>query len=640
MKSGFVTRNFIVGFKPEDKSISIDQWADKYRFLSSVSSSEPGRYRTSRTPYAKRIMEELSPSSSVKKIVVQKGSQLGFSEIALNALGYYIDISPRPILYLLPTDNLVKSFNVQRVEPFLDSTPRVSNKISKKHAKTGANTAHQKTFPGGIWFNLSANSAANVCSMPIGVFFGDEVDRYPQNVDGEGDVIQLAEDRTKTFDNKKIYVFGTPTKKSTSIIEKQFLKSDQKYFYVPCPHCGKKQKLEFNNLRWNKENPDEVFYSCSNCGEAISEDFKTQMLEQGEWIAHKPEVTDISGFHINALYSPQGFYSWSDMVKKWLAAQKDVGKLQAFVNGDLGETWEERGDSPDWENLKRRSEDYKIGSIPKEALLLYAGVDVQRDRLECHLMGFGRNREKYSIEYQVFKGDTSKYEVWELLKKYLDTPKINHWGNLQNICKTAIDSGDQTQFIYHLIRTWNDDSIIAIKGSNKSVQMMPIGQMKSVDYRPKNQRRVRNGASFLEVYVSYLKREIYQSLALKEPLQPGDPYPNGYIHLPKYDDFFYEQLTSEYLIDKVIGGRRVYRWEVEEGKRNEVLDTTGYAIAVSYMDGINRLTDEDWDEIERQNSMKSKGLPSSHVKQNVKQEEYTKPAQNSSIWDHSMESIW
>lgn len=598
--SDVILEAFSIAIKPDRTDYTVDEWADEFRVLSSKASAEPGRYRTQRTPYLKEIMRKLSPDDPCEKVVFMKASQVGGTEVGLNWIGSIIDVFPGPLLMIQPTVELAKRVSKQRVAPMIAETPSLREKVADVKSRTSSNTLFEKDFPGGFMMLGGANSPVGLRSAPVRFLMADEVDAYPLDVGGEGDPITLAEDRTKTFKrNRKIFMVSTPVNKGQSIIENAFENSDKRYFNVPCPFCNHKQKLVFSNLRWEQGNYKKIYYSCESCGEAIPEKHKTWMLENGEWIPERPEVEDVCGYHINALYSPIGWFSWSDIAKRWDKSQGNIDKLKAFINGMLGETWEEKGEAPEWDKLYRRRESYPINVVPLGGLVLTAGVDIQRDRLECQLVAWGRKMQSWSVAYHVVKGDPNQLQVWKDLKKILDANYLHANGVPMSIRQIAIDSGDQTQIVYQRIREWGDHRVMAVKGmhDDKTAAVM-VGQPKSVDIRPVDGKRIYNAAKLWPVYVSVLKKELYAHLRQEEPINKED-YPYGYVHFPLYEEEYFKQITAEQLIDKVIHGRKVFRW-VKVYERNEALDTFIYARAAAFVAGVDRYSDENWSDVENQ----------------------------------------
>lgn len=592
-----VKKSFFLGLEP-DPLMTVSEWADAHRVLSQTSSAEAGRWKTDRTPYLKEIMDELSPSSKASEIVFMKGAQVGGSEAGNNFIAYYIDHSPGPIMLIQPTVELAKRFSKLRIDPLIQESDRLRAKVSDKKSRDAGNTVLQKDFPGGTLVMTGANSAAGLRSIPIKILFRDEVDAYPIDVDGEGDPLTLSKARTNTFSRKKIFDVSTPTFANISKIEERYEISDKRKYHVPCPECKKKQVLKWSNVKWPDGETHKVVYVCDFCGHEIQEYHKTWMLKNGEWIQENPDTTSgIVGFHLSALYSPVGWYSWRDAANDFTKAKDKPDSLRSFVNTVLGETWKDKGESPDWEMLYRRREDYRIGEVPIGGLFLTGAVDVQKDRLEVEVVAWGRGKENWSIDYRVFIGDTSCDEVWQELDQYLyrDFPHEN--GVCMKISKLAVDTGYNTQEVYAWCRTKPMSLVLPIKG--KEDQTIPLSLPKAVDLR-KNGKKVRRGIKIWHVGVSILKSELYGFLRLAPPLNQGDKHPSGFCHFPQYGEDYFKMITAEEMYrQKNRRGYTTYVWQ-KIRDRNEALDLRIYNMAAAVNFGIDRFQENDWLKFERE----------------------------------------
>ncbi|MBO4405625.1 MAG: phage terminase large subunit family protein, partial [Alphaproteobacteria bacterium] len=274
-------KSFERGIKP-DSVISVSDWADANRVLSRTASSEPGRFRTSRTPYLKEIMDALSPSSPYEKVVFMKGAQIGGTEAGNNWIGYMIDQAPGPMLVVQPTVEMGKRWSKGRLAPLIEDTPCLRDKVKDPRTRDSGNTVQSKEFPGGQVVITGANSAVGLRSMPVKYLFLDEVDAYPPDADSEGDPLTLAIQRTATFTRRKIFIVSTPTIQGLSRIEKEFSETDQRYYFVPCPFCDGYQTLKWENIHYDQID-SKVSYVCEFCKEHIDERYKTEMLRKGEW---------------------------------------------------------------------------------------------------------------------------------------------------------------------------------------------------------------------------------------------------------------------------------------------------------------------------------------------------------------------
>ena len=312
-----------------DPLLTVSEWSDRHRMLSSKASAEPGRWRTSRTPYLKAIMDCLSPTSPVERVVFMKAAQLGATEMGSNWIGYVIHHAPGPMMAVWPTVEMAKRNSKQRIDPLIEESSALAELIAPARSRDSGNTILAKEFRGGVLVMTGANSAVGLRSMPVRYLFLDEVDGYPLDVEGEGDAISLAEARTRTFARRKIFIVSTPTISGASAIEREYEASDQRRYFVPCPHCNHPQWLRFEQLRWDKGQPETAAYICESCDTAISEHHKTWMLERGEW--RSMALGKTAGFHLSSLYSPVGWRSWRDIAAAWEAAvNKESGSAAAI----------------------------------------------------------------------------------------------------------------------------------------------------------------------------------------------------------------------------------------------------------------------------------------------------------------------
>ena len=434
------TEAFDQGLRP-DPSLTVSEWADRHRRLSGRAASEPGPWRTARTPYLREIMDCLSPSSTVERVVVMKGAQIGISEAGNNWIGFSIHHAPGPMLAVLPTVEMAKRNSKQRIDPLIEESPDLRRLVKPARSRDSGNTVLAKEFPGGVLVMTGANSAVGLRSMPVRYLFLDEVDGYPGDVDGEGDPVTLAEARTRTFARRKIFIVSTPTIKGMSRIEREFEASDQRRYFVPCPICHESQCLKFEQLKWEKDRPETAHYECEHCGGEIHEHHKTWMLENGEWRATAESDRKTAGYHLSSLYSPVGWRSWRQIAASWLAAQGSDSAIKSVKNTELGETWEESGEAPDWQRLYDRREDYKSGTISAGGLFLTAGADVQKDRIEVSIWAWGRDKESWLVEHRIIEGDTSRREVWDGLSALLGETWERETGAQLPIKRLAVDSG-------------------------------------------------------------------------------------------------------------------------------------------------------------------------------------------------------
>jgi phage terminase large subunit GpA-like protein len=603
-----IERAWREGLTP-DPLLTVSEWADRHRVLSSKASAEPGRWRTSRTPYLKAIMDCLSPTSPVERVVFMKAAQLGATEMGSNWIGYVIHHAPGPMMAVWPTVEMAKRNSKQRIDPLIEESPVLSELIAPARSRDSGNTILAKEFRGGVLVMTGANSAVGLRSMPVRYLFLDEVDGYPLDVEGEGDAISLAEARTRTFARRKIFIVSTPTISGASAIEREYEASDQRRYFVPCPHCSHRQWLRFEQLLWDKGQPETAAYICESCDTAIAEHHKTWMLEHGEWRALVPENgVKTAGFHLSSLYSPVGWRSWRDIAAAWEAAvSKESGSaaaIKTFKNTELGETWVEEGEAPDWQRLVERREDYPLGRVPEGGLLLVGGADVQKDRIEASVWAFGRGKESWLIEHRVLMGDTARDAVWKRLAEMLAETWTHAGGAQMPLARFALDTGFATQEAYAFVRQVRDSRVMAVKGVRSGAMggAALIGTPTAVDVSQAG-KKLRRGIKVYSVAVGIAKLELYNNL--RKSADVGEDglttvFPAGFVHLPKIDAEFIQQLCAEQLITRRDrNGFPVREWQ-KMRERNEALDCYVYARAAASSAGLDRFEERHWRELERQ----------------------------------------
>lgn len=559
-------------------------------------------------------MDALSSGSPAQRIVFMKGAQIGATESGLCWIGYVIHQAPGPMLSVQPTVDMAKRYSKQRIAPMIEESESLRELVKEARERDSGNTVLAKEFPGGVLVMTGANSAVGLRSMPARYVFLDEVDGYPGDVDGEGDPVALAEARTRTFQRRKIYMVSTPTIAGRSRIEREFSKSDQRRFFLPCPECDHFQTLKFANLKWDKGDPKSAQYACEECGSLLGEQHKTEMLRRGEWRATADGDGRTIGFHLSSLYSPVGWMSWVEIAQRWEAAQGDPELLKEFINTVLGEVWQQRGDAPEWDQVYRQRDGYNSGTVPMGALILFAGVDVQKDRIEVGVWGFGRNRHRWLIEHRVLPGPTNRPEVWSDLANMFNETWRHESGAEMSVRDWGVDSGAFSPEVGAFVRSQQGrGNVHAVDGRDSYISAF-IG-VGGLDLTV-NGKKLKRGLKTLKIGVSFCKQEIVAQLALNKP-EDAQPIPPGFVHLPSdVTEDQVKQLTSESLMTKMVKGRQKREWQVIEGRRNEVLDCANYARGLAGMRQWDRWREHKFHDLEIQLDLPPDGSspssPSAH----------------------------
>ena len=653
-----------------ERDMTVSQWADAHRKLTTTSSAEPGPWRTSRTPYLQEIMDALTPSHPMTDGVFIKGTQLGGSEALYNWIGFVIDRSPGPAMLVMPTSDTAKRISKQRLAPMIAESPVLRAKVAEARARDSGNTTLMKEFPGGMLALVGANSAPGLRSLPVKYLLMDEIDAYPSDVGGEGDPEEVAEKRTDTFGARaKRMRVSTPKIKGTSRIDRRYKEGTQGKYHLPCPHCAHEQVLRWSQMRWTivqrhelvcqgcgtvseveagaatacgacgHANPAEavralptddvssVHYECEACGFEIAEHHKAELLGRGRWIHAAPGRGEViadddphpwaiwariggavqrfvpafvkpMSWHLPALYSPLGWFSWTKAVRQFLRAQaggydEDTEEplLQVFHNTVLGEAFEVEGEQPQSEILSQRAEAYRLQTVPREALILTAGVDVQGDRLEYLVQGWGRNEQQWTIDYGRIHGeplDLGPEGPWAQLELLLEKAYPHAGGSTLRITAMAVDSGFLTSTVYLWARKWQHRHVFATKGqSEPGKPILGRPTLQDISHRGSV---IKGGIKVWPMGSDIAKENIYRAL---------EQEPGGFaqVHFPaNLPNEFYEQLTAEKLLRKRTARGERREWVLASGRRNEVLDLFVMSRASAEYAGIRRVN---WDALDR-----------------------------------------
>jgi len=559
------------GVKP-DPFIDFVKWSNTYRRLPKESSVEPGRYRSSRTPYVEEILMELSPQSPTEEVVFVKGTQIGATEVGNNFLFAIAHRYPGPAMMAMPTDDMARRHSKKKIAPSVKAMPCLRGVVKKAKSRDSGNTLLLKEFPGGSWTFTGSNSPASARSDSIRYLILDDYDGFIQDAGSEGSPGDLFRRRTDAFGSKrKIYINSTPTIAGSSNIEREYMESSQGVYHVPCPHCGEFQFLDFggkdadHGIKFSRDDDGQitdVWYQCISCHERIEEWQKTDMMARGKYI-HKYPDRKKRGFKINSLYSPVGWLSWHRIMTEFLQAAKKLKQgssesMKVWVNTRRAETWEESGDQPDWVDIKGRAEPYQPLSVNKDALILSSGVDVQHDRLAVSVWAWGKGEESWLVYHVELWGDPMQDDVWTQLDQLINGEYVKADGVKMHIVSAGVDASDgyTTQAVRRYCRV-RAPRVFALKGAStrgKPVIGMPTKQ----DLTWKGEK-ISNGVEMWPIGTDTAKSTLYGRFKVTDQ---GPGRIHTYIGL---DDEYYQQLTAEKLITRFVKGYPVREWHNVRG---------------------------------------------------------------------------
>lgn len=531
----------------------------------------------------------------IETVVLFTSARIGKTSIFNNVIGYHINQDPCAILMVQPTVEDAQDWSKDELTPMLRDTPALDGVIKEARSKDSSNTILHKNFAGGFLKAVGANSARGFRRTTIRILLADEVDGYPPSAGSEGDPLALARKRTATVWNRKIGIASTPTIRDISRIEHEWNQSDQRHYYVPCPHCGHFQILIFwhksqfahlakGYLEFDKENPLTAQYVCEKCAGRIDESQKNHMISLGEWRKTRPHIHHTAGFHLNELYSP--FVKWVDTAKAWVSSYKRLETRRVFINTCLGETYEDTDAvTISEEVLMERRERYGPPNtpwmVPAQVLQLTAAVDVQADRLECLVQGWGKEEENWLITHRVFYGIPTSRPVWAELDQFLLTSFLHESGLTMQLSVVFIDSGHLAHDVAAFTKPRIGRRIYAVKGFG--------GPGRPLIGKPGRTGRV-NALQF-PIGVDDAKEKIYNRIQ-------NEKHGPTYMHFnQEADASYFLQLMAEKPVIEYIKGAPRRRWvRKKDGLPNEILDLTVYNLAAYW---FTNPTDAKHQEIEK-----------------------------------------
>jgi phage terminase large subunit GpA-like protein len=522
-------------------------------------SALPGRVTL--WPYQRGIAEAIS-DPLVERVTIVKPVRVGFTTLLSGALASYVANEPSPILALLPTEADCRDYMVSDLEPIFEATPALRGLLAAEADDSGRSTLLSRRFPGGSLKVVAAKSPRNLRRHNVRVLLMDEVDAMEPSA--EGSPITLAERRTLSFANRKIIMGSTPTLMDTSNVLRAYARSDQRVFEVPCPECGAFTEVLWRHIEWQPDRPDTAAFRCPHCEALVAERHKAAMVEAGQWRPSAPEVQGHAGFRLNALVSGLANASWAKLAAEFLAAKAHPDQLQSFVNTILAEGWREAAEEVNEAELAARRERFGLDALPAEALILTAGVDVQRDRLEIVILGHGREGI-FVLAQHVIWGSPHEDTTWQELDDFLRGTWKHPRGGSLRLDAVAIDAGDGETMdrVLNFCRPRFARRVVAIKGAAGD--------------RPAIKASDTRGSRLFILGVDGLKATLAAHLSRGRSVRFSDTL----------EARFFEEIAAERRLVRYKRGAPVRVWERIAGRRAEALDCMIYALAVRGIVGID-----------------------------------------------------
>jgi phage terminase large subunit GpA-like protein len=595
------------GLRPK-KVLTVSQWADQKRHLSAKQSAEPGRWRTERNPLLREPMDALSVRSGVHELALVWPIQFGKTEVALNGVGYTMDHDPCPIMVCLPGEVSLNKWVSQKLQPMIDETPAVRDSLSSVASREAANTRTFKDFAGGQLYIEHAGSPSRLKSTSVRKLIVDELDEFVANLQGGDDPVEMLDGRTSAFPGtyQRLYI-STPQLRSSSRIWWLWEKSDQRRYHVPCPHCGEAQPLMWPGLAWGAVVPPggqrRVWYVCRGCGAEGDEYAWKAALPAGAWVPGNPGAR-MRGYTANCLYYPLGLGPrWHDLVERWLDAQGDPARLKTFINDRLAEPWEDKRSANVKANLvQERATAYPLRTAPRGVIRITAGIDTQDDRLELHIIGWGRGRRFWVLDYAVLPGDPALPDVWAAATDLLNRSIQHASGALMQVEASSFDMlGHRTEHVKHFVRSRRVRRAMASYGAKaNTAPILSRAKLQDITYRGKTDKR---GVHVFQIGTVDAKHALFAQLAADHDAhqawmqlpdsetKPAEPEQLCHFSADLPDEYFNGLVSEVYNPSK-------NRFEVRRGhKRNEPLDTWVHAYAATHHPELrlHRARAADWD---------------------------------------------
>jgi len=578
-----------------DLDLTVDEWSDRFMVIpKSSGSNEYGKYRTSRTPHAREVMNVLSDEHPCKEVVCMVASQMFKTQVGLNWFASTVHQSPSNFLWLMPTGKLQKRI-ASRIDKVVKDVDVLSERVAKPHSRDAMNNQDIKEYIGGSLLIATAGSAANLSEVPIRRVIIDEIDRCEDDVDGEGDPKKLTDNRQTTFEhNRKSYFPSSPTHEGKSKVNDLFNQGTKRHALAECVHCGHVQELIFENLIVSEN--DEALYPCCECGGIHKEADKTKMFKKGLWSDGVKCDGTVESFTASAMYLPYGWKPWRGLMRdydeaKQLLENGDESEMIVFYNTRLARCWERKKEQPKYEALMARAEPYQLREVQEGGVYVTAAIDTQDDRLEYKAVAWGEGMERWIIDYRVLYGSPANESLWQQMDDLLKVKYKHVCGVYLPLSAAFIDSGGHyTQEVYNFVRGKHRRNIYAIKGESRPGKPI-LGNRTSVDLNYLG-RTIKKG-----VYLWHLGTDTAKDHLLINWDKAEGSNATHFSH--ELEENYYKQLTAEYRVTKKYRGKKVSGWEKKDRDRNEAIDLMVYNLAAAHYLGLYDYSAKEWERRKR-----------------------------------------
>ncbi|HEV7436980.1 MAG TPA: terminase gpA endonuclease subunit [Pseudorhizobium sp.] len=579
-------------------------WAEQNIVFSERESSLPGPYNRDLFYYFDEILRALSPDDPCRTVSLQKSAQIGGTVLANIFCGGSIDMDPTDFLYVHPTDSNAQRWSKMKLAPMLKGTTALA-KLFPMRSRDGLDSVlYKERIDGKGAIQISgANSPASLSQVSMKRQVQDDLAKWEMN--SAGDPETQADSRSRAYEFAKVFKISTPLVEPGCRITKNFEAGSQEKLYLPCPHCGHMQTLEWENIleSIDEDHPETAHFTCTGpeCGGVIEDYHRPQMLREakrleiaGEQVwrpANEAAKRVHRSFHLWSAYSL--LQSFERIAREWINAKGDPASEQTFFNDTVGRAYRTLGEAPSWEVLRDRGaqSDFARGEIPAGCSVVTVGVDCQNDRVEWQVVAWGREKRRAIVEYGVFPGHISEAKCQKALDGLLQQRWRNAYGRPIGIDLLGIDGNAWTEDVWEWAKRHPASKVVMLRGVG--AETAPLLALVKRE-RNKQGKLTRYSKRFYNFATSVLKMALYRNLAKDDPLQ------RGYVALPRgLEDEFYKQLTAESRKPKrTKTGFIAYVWAKPADQANEGLDTHLQAEAAAIKFGVRSMPDATWDSYE------------------------------------------
>jgi phage terminase large subunit GpA-like protein len=576
------------------QSVDYLRWATENITFKEGESDYPGPYNPDLFPFFTEILNALSPDDPCRTVSLLKSAQLGGTILANIFVGGTMDMDPCNFLYVHPSEPNARRWSLTKWGPMVRGTPVLKRLFPGGSRDTSNSIFFKERFDGRGSIQLAgANSPAGLSMISNPRQVQDDLAKWEPN--SAGDPEKQANSRSRGFEFAKIFKCSTPLIMPGCKITTNFEKGSQEHYYVPCPHCGHMHTLEWENMlaSLDPDHPEKAHFTCPDCGCAIEEHDRADMVRKGEWRAHNPSaMRRHRSFYIWSAYAP--LQPWVRIAEEWLDAEGDPSSEQVFLNDTVGLAYRQKGDAPPWEDVRTRAEEtgHVRGKLPTGSLLLTLGMDCQKDRVEWHLIGWGRDLQRWVIDYGVVPGHISEPETQAALSVLMKSTWKNAAGRDIGIDMGAIDGNAWTEDVWDWAKKHPAGKLIMVRGVG-SVSAPLLAKVKKE--RNRQGKLLKYSKRFFNFGTSVLKMALYRNL------RKDDPSERAFVHLAKgMGDEYFRQLCSERRVAVRKNGFTTYKWVKDDNQANEGLDTMLQAEAAAIRLGVRNMPDSRWSQLEEE----------------------------------------